>query len=264
MAVERTRGTAPAVPHDAMSVAAINAAMPGLADSTADLVGWAAHATRSRRGDLPAARARHLLATALGVASDRLEGFDDRDVTAAVDRIRAIADECRNLASQVTVDELTGALRRGAGLAAVQRDIDRTRRIDGGQMAVVFIDVDGLKIVNDRDGHAAGDALLRATVTAIRERLRSYDLIVRYGGDEFVCALTSVNEAQAERTAAQLSAHVRESTGNGVSTGIAALQAGDTVDSIVERADAALYAGRQSRPEPGLQVVRTRRAAARR
>ena len=255
---------APAVPNGDMSASAIDAAMPGLADSTADLVGWAARATRSPRGELPSGRARRLLATALGVTEDALAGLTDRDVTTAVDRIRAIADECRNLASQVTVDELTGALRRGAGLDALQRDIDRTRRSDGAHLSVVFIDVDGLKAVNDNDGHAAGDALLRRTVAAIRERLRSYDLVIRYGGDEFLCVLTGASEEQAARTAALLAGHVRSRTGNGISTGVATLRAGDSLAGVVERADAALYAGRQRRRATDIAVVRTRRAALRR
>ena len=263
MASTSVRGMAPEVPRDEMSAAAISAAMPGLADSTADLVGWAASAARTRGGRLPAGRGRRLLATALGLSEDRLAALSDGDVTVAVDRIRAIADQCRHLASQVTVDELTGALRRGAGMAALQRDIDRTRRTENGRLAVVFVDVDGLKAVNDRDGHAAGDELLRATVVAIRGRLRSYDLVVRYGGDEFVCVLTGADHAQADRTAAALRDHVRERTGNGVSTGVASLRVDDTVNSVIERADAALYAGRQD-ARASVPLARSRRAAVRR
>jgi diguanylate cyclase (GGDEF)-like protein len=114
-------------------------------------------------------------------------------------------------------------------------------------LAVIFIDVDGLKAVNDRDGHAAGDARLRATVAALRERLRSYDLVIRYGGDEFLCVLTDSGSAQAERTAAELRQQVEERTGGTISAGVAELCASDSVDALVERADAALYAGRRGR-----------------
>ncbi len=55
---------------------------------------------------------------------------------------------------------------------------------------LAFVDVDGLKEVNDRDGHAEGDALLIDVAATIRSKLRSYDPLVRFGGDEFVCAFS--------------------------------------------------------------------------
>ena len=197
-----------------------------------------------------------MLAAALGVPDAALTRMRDEDVTRAVDRLRALVDQCARLASQVTVDELTEALRRGAGMAALQREIDRTRRLPGKGLAVIFIDVDGLKAVNDREGHAAGDERLRVTVAAMRERLRSYDLIIRYGGDEFVCVLTDSGTADAERTAATLRAHVAERTGGTISAGVAALEPEDSVDALIQRADAALYAGRRARAARPVRAAR--------
>jgi diguanylate cyclase (GGDEF)-like protein len=231
---------------DRLSREEMAAFLPDLSEVTADLVGWASDSARARR-PLSAARARRVLAAALAVPEAGLAGVGDEDVTRAVQRLRALVDHCNNLAGQVSVDELTGALRRGSGLAALQREIDRSRRVPGKGLVVIFIDVDGLKAVNDRDGHAAGDERLRGTVAALRERLRSYDLIVRYGGDEFLCVLTDSATAQAERTAAGLCDHVTRNTGGTISVGIAELAPGDSVDALVERADAALYAGRRAR-----------------
>src|SRR5437879_3714074 len=76
------------------------------------------------------------------------------------------------------IDEVTGTLRRGPGLRELQHEIDRTRR-QGGPMVVAFIDVDGLKAVNDKRGHAAGDQLLRDVAEALKQGLRSYDLVLR-------------------------------------------------------------------------------------
>ena len=101
-------------------------------------------------------------------------------------------------------DDLTGALRRSAGLAALQREIDRSRRVGGRGIAVIFLDVDSLKHVNDTEGHAAGDRVLVEVVAAIRKRVRSYDLVIRYGGDEFLCALVDVAPEDAERTLADI------------------------------------------------------------
>ena len=187
-----------------------------------------------------------MLAAALGVPDVALANMEDADVRRAVDRLRSLVDRCDRLAGQVTVDELTGAMRRGAGLAALQREIDRSRRHPGKGLVVVFIDVDGLKAVNDRDGHAAGDEYLRSTVAALRERLRSYDLVIRYGGDEFLVILTGIGIAEAERIAVLLRQQVATRTGGSISVGMAEL-GDESVDSLVERADAALYAGREAR-----------------
>jgi len=62
---------------------------------------------------------------------------------------------------------------------------------------LAFIDVDGLKAVNDSQGHAAGDALLRAVVESLRAHVRPYDVIVRYGGDEFICVMPDLSEVDA-------------------------------------------------------------------
>ena len=105
----------------------------------------------------------------------------------------------------------------------------------------IFIDVDGLKRINDTEGHAAGDTLLADVVAAIRERLRAYDLVIRWGGDEFVCVLPDATREEAERTLADIEQHVRDRTsGRSVSTGLAALEDGDT----------AAEPGRPRRPGP--------------
>ena len=96
------------------------------------------------------------------------------------------------------LDELTGTYRRGMGSHALEREIDRARR-GTGRLVLAFVDVDDLKTFNDREGHAAGDALLVNVVTAMRSRLRSYDPVIRFGGDEFVCALADADLVDAHR-----------------------------------------------------------------
>ncbi len=181
----------------------------------------------------------------LWTASERAQAARDRK-HAASDRAEAARD--RELAARdresAGFDDLTGALRRDRGLIDVDREIDRARRT-GGRLVVAFVDVDGLKTINDTHGHAAGDQLLRDLVSALRAGLRSYDLVVRYGGDEFVCALPGADLRSAERRFRVAARELSELNASGsISVGLAELESGDTVEAVVGRADAALYARR--------------------
>jgi diguanylate cyclase (GGDEF)-like protein len=162
---------------------------------------------------------------------------------AARDREEAARDR-----AQAGVDVLTGALRRGRGLVDLQREIDRERRSDG-RLVLAFVDVDGLKAVNDVQGHAAGDQLLRDVALALRNELRSYDLVVRYGGDEFLCTLSGSDIEGARRRFDEVARNLTDrSPEASVSVGLAALADPDTLDELIGRADAALYAGRRGAP----------------
>jgi GGDEF domain-containing protein len=117
---------------------------------------------------------------------------------AATDRQRAASDRC-----DAGLDELTGIYRRGTGELALTHEIDRSRR-SGLSLVIAVIDIDDLKAVNDNQGHAAGDALLRDMASAITSTLRSYDVTVRWGGDEFVCALSDLTIAAASERVAEI------------------------------------------------------------
>jgi diguanylate cyclase (GGDEF)-like protein len=134
---------------------------------------------------------------------------------------------------------LTGAYRREMGRLALTHEIDRARRSDG-RFVLAFVDVDGLKDVNDRDGHAAGDRVLQVVVDAIRTRLRSFDPIVRYGGDEFVCGLSGTDIDQASRRFDAIGDAIRAEAGVGISVGFATLASADNADDLTERADVAM------------------------
>jgi diguanylate cyclase (GGDEF)-like protein/PAS domain S-box-containing protein len=146
------------------------------------------------------------------------------------------------------LDDLTGLDRRGMGRLALTNEIDRARRGDG-RFVVAFIDVDGLKGVNDRDGHAAGDHVLRTLAAAIRSNLRSFDPIVRYGGDEFVCGLSGVDPESVERRFGAIDQELQDAVGVGITVGLASLLPNDTLDKLISRADAALLDGKRRRDE---------------
>jgi diguanylate cyclase (GGDEF)-like protein len=122
--------------------------------------------------------------------------------------------------------------------------VARARRT-GQVLVVAFVDVDGLKSINDVEGHAAGDRALQQVADALRSSLRSYDLVIRYGGDEFVCAMSGLTLADAEPRLAQVNVGLGQGPHHrSVSVGLAQLQHDDSLDSLVARADTALYVAR--------------------
>jgi diguanylate cyclase (GGDEF)-like protein len=113
-------------------------------------------------------------------------------------------------------------------------------------LAVVFVDVDGLKIVNDSRGHAAGDQMLIHVTNVLRSKLRSYDAVVRYGGDEFFCVMSGLSAAAAHVRLAEVNRLLRRLDADcSVSVGISERGAGDTAADLVQRADEALYRHRR-------------------
>jgi diguanylate cyclase (GGDEF)-like protein len=178
------------------------------------------------------------------VAADRARAARDR-ARAARDRADAARERARleGELRAAQVDHLTGAYRREMGQSAISNEIDRARRSDG-RLVVAFVDVDGLKVINDRDGHAAGDNVLQAVVRAMRTNLRSFDPIMRYGGDEFVCGMGGTDLDQAESRFAFIADNIMAEAGATISVGLAALAEGETGEQLIERADAAMLAVR--------------------
>jgi diguanylate cyclase (GGDEF)-like protein len=175
-------------------------------------------------------------------AAERERAANDRG-DAARERVR-LEKALRGAA----LDDLTGLDRRKIGRLALTNEIDRARRGDG-RFVVAFVDVDGLKRVNDRDGHAAGDHVLRTLAATLRSNLRSFDPIVRYGGDEFVCGLGGVDPEGVERRFGAIDRALQDAVGVRISVGLASLLPNDTLDKLISRADAALLDGKKRRDE---------------
>ena len=115
-------------------------------------------------------------------------------------------------------------------------------------MSLAFVDVDHLKTINDTHGHAAGDRMLVEVARMLNVNLRSYDLVIRYGGDEFVCVLAGMTEAEAVARLQLVNAALAAAPEHGsVTVGVAQLRSDEGVDSVVARADAALYEQRRAR-----------------
>lgn len=176
----------------------------------------------------------------LGALGDRQHAADDRDA-AAVDRELA-AERVASLG----FDELTGAYIRSAGLQELEREVVQARRT-GEAFVLAYVDVDGLKTVNDSAGHQAGDDLLMAVADAIRSVVRDYDVVVRMGGDEFVCGQLDVSLALATERFAGVNLRLCESGEGSVAVGVVELQADEDLEDLIARADRTMYAEKGQR-----------------
>ncbi len=175
-------------------------------------------------------------------AADRAGAAVDREA-AARERRRALVDReafARALAAS-EADPLTGVRTRAAGLADLDHELDRCRRTTSS-LVVAYVDVVGLKALNDSDGHAAGDELLKRVVATIRTHVRTYDLVIRLGGDEFLCVMTAVTLADVRQRFSQVAAALAASPDAGaIRTGFSELRSDDVgADELIARADSEL------------------------
>ena len=152
----------------------------------------------------------------------------------------------RELADASRSDPLTGCLNRRGFEQRMVQEIDRCRR-DDSVLGLCILDLDGFKEVNDRDGHAAGDALLVLIVERITSALRPGDAIGRLGGDEFAVVLPGTGDSDAEAVIGRL----REALAGhfGASFGHSCFPAhGVSPDELLRHADESLYAAKRTRP----------------
>jgi diguanylate cyclase (GGDEF)-like protein len=193
-------------------------------------------------------RAKKLRAEA---AQDRARAAEDRRIAARDrDRDAREREEALEALHCAHFDELTGAHRRAFGEEALSAEIKRARR-SGDSLALAFVDVDGLKGVNDSEGHLAGDFLLCEVVDAIRANIREYEPVIRLGGDEFAFAMSGFDaDGMAERCAVIRADLARRPSGGRISIGIAELEPEDDLADLFRRADEALLEARATRAAP--------------
>jgi diguanylate cyclase (GGDEF)-like protein len=150
------------------------------------------------------------------------------------------------LEQRSTHDPLTGALNRRGFAQCYERVLAEQHR-RGGKLALLVIDLDHFKAINDRFGHATGDQVLVWVAAAAMQTARATDYVTRFGGEEFVVLLPDSSEQRASQVAARLQALLRDYPQAGlppctVSVGIACqAEGGEGLDSLLARADAALY-----------------------
>ncbi len=188
-----------------------------------------------------------------------LPGKTGKALQATVDHLAQVIRERelqrKQLHEAATHDRLTGLLNRAAVLDYLDHDVAR-RRNEGETVAVMFVDLDGLKPFNDIYGHEAGDSAIKATANALVEATGDCDVIGRLGGDEFLLVLCAqhsaesqqvserVSQAVASRSIAVLDKHISLSA----SIGVALTQCGSETDpmDLVRQADEAMYEAKRA------------------
>lgn len=188
--------------------------------------------------------------------SDQLTGVADVEdpdqlieeislLRAKVARLQERVEQLDQLAHQ---DSLINLPNRRGFMRELERLISRVDRY-GINAAMLFVDLDGLKMINDTFGHRAGDEALIQVAALLSKGVRHSDVVARIGGDEFGILLESSDDANAQETAArlidQISAsdfvHDGEALPLSVAIGVGMIDALDTAEAVMERADEAMY-----------------------
>jgi diguanylate cyclase (GGDEF)-like protein len=197
---------------------------------------------------------RHVAAVAeRGEASPRRRRSAAMELAAEVERLErelaAARAEMAALAARADTDPLTDLLNRRGFERELKRALAHGKRY-GTRAALIYLDLDRFKPVNDRHGHAAGDAMLKAVGDVLTRHVRASDLVARLGGDEFAVLLWHISEADAQAKALELEAAVDRTTAThsgaclsvGASAGVAPLLPLDAAADVLARADQAMYA----------------------
>jgi len=226
------------------------AVLAGLATAIALALGWAVLGIVTRELRQLADAARRV---GDGVLDEPPEVHRD-------DELGELARSFAEMQKRLLTDQLTGLSNRGAILRRIEdRILQQRRRGDRWPFAVMFIDFDRFKDINDRFGHSVGDAVLKEIGQRLRAGVRIGDLVARYAGDEFVLLLESVeNRADAEAARLHLEAALRQPLQSlaevappdyavSVSVGIAVYpDDGQDTETLLRHADADMYARKQA------------------
>jgi len=193
--------------------------------------------------------------TELGeITFSRGRPFSDAEIALLESQICALVYPLRNGLSykaamdQARRDPLTGVYNRGVIEVALEREVNLARRY-GSPLSVIFMDIDHFKAVNDTFGHMAGDDVIREFARCVNDKIRTTDILSRYGGDEFVAILPNTTMEGAEQLAGRIRdavvssgclAKIGQDLKVTTSIGIASLEGDESAQQLLDRADKSL------------------------
>jgi len=195
-------------------------------------------------------RTSQKLDPAVATVLEKLPGGDREIVEGALARAEKTEAELRYLADH---DSLTGLLNRRRFRSELDQYVSFSARY-GGQGAVMIIDIDGLKQVNDKLGHQVGDSLIRRISGALRERVRNTDIVARLSGDEFAVLMPQTDTAGALQLGEDLRSEVADGAPSGPELGTATISVGITMfggkrdagaEAVLVAADQAMYRAKE-------------------
>jgi len=161
-------------------------------------------------------------------------------------KVESLASEVYKLAA---LDQLTGLYNRRSGEQRLSQEMSRAQR-HGRPLTILLMDLDGLKLVNDKHGHAAGDTLLKGFADRLQRAIRGSDLAVRLGGDEFMALLPECRAEEVRHVLARIEGLEFEFNDEKVSLhfsrGWTDYKAGETPQELLDRADQELYANKRA------------------
>lgn len=174
---------------------------------------------------------------------------------ASTEEVNSLTQSLQRAQSEALCDPLTD-LRNRRGLEQSAADL-RLQRGNLDHLALMMIDIDHFKNVNDTHGHVLGDKVLRAVAHVLKSNIKGRDVAARVGGEEFAVLLPDTSVDGAVTLGKQISAlvshgRIKRATGEGtigqvtLSIGVAVARSGETLESLMERADAALYSAKRA------------------
>jgi diguanylate cyclase (GGDEF)-like protein len=172
-------------------------------------------------------------------------------------KVQSLASEVYKLAA---LDQLTGLYNRRSGEQRLAQEISRAQR-HGRPLTVLLMDLDGLKQINDRHGHAAGDMAIKGFAGRLQRAIRGSDLAVRLGGDEFMAILPECRSEEVGRVLSRVEGVEFDVNDEKIrlrfSRGWTDYRLGETPQQLLDRADQALYADKRAGKQGQLAISQT-------
>jgi diguanylate cyclase (GGDEF)-like protein len=166
--------------------------------------------------------------------------------------VRSRLERSRILRSFMVRDSLTNLLNHTTFRSVLSQEVNRCKR-QGKPLSLAMLDIDHFKMVNDSYGHSVGDSVLKGLSRLLKQRLRNYDIVGRYGGDELVALLIDCDEAQSQKIMDEIRIHFSEIEFNSndtrplfltISCGISSFPKYQSAEELSDAADQAMYSAK--------------------